>query len=1164
MPRQAARPPWKVLAALAIVLLGAVAIWALPRRANRVVPADESITWDGNRLPPQRVIVWRSPETLAELLPPKMNDAVVTTPRFSEGGTTLYCTVRVGDGPADIYRARFSAGKWGRLAAVPALNSELDDAGAFVTVDDAQVFFHSDRPGGSGGFDLYVSERQGDDWGPPRNLGSKINTRAHEYDAALSAAGQTLYFASNRTESMSRRAGDDATGDDESPGSQTARGHFGMSHLDLYVAHRDRTDGPWPSAQPLTDLNRSDSDENSPFLSPDGVHLYFASNRAPPESGERDLDIYAARRVGNRFDPPENIGTPINTSADETQPALSPEGFTLLFSSDRAGADAVYASRAMQVFEEVTWDTSRVATLRRVWPLALLLTVAVGALATGALQLRGWLAETASSARFFAGSVIFHVLLLFILTFWSLPTMVSVIITKIQEAEAASQPFDDNQHQSHEDGQQAWEKLADLTAIDKAIDLIRRETEPINIPNDTERLAPTIPIELARLLPTDQVLYTPPSEPTELSEPQQLTARSMALPAAANEVADAVEQLLAPPQPAAELADVAQQVELQRAELPPVAAPVELSEPVAVVAPRTMELSVKAPSDSPRLDAPLQDPTTTRSVSRVVQQVVEITEDTTAPVTPLAKTVELPAEFREQIRLDRTTPSRPSPPSAQPAEVRSVRPATALPTAVRVDLTQAKPTSPTRDLVRARPVPDVTADLGASEAPDATPPQPATPESLAAAGAPVELNRSDVKPPRIEVPIPREMTGPDRGLRRVLVGELSEMQVDLPPRFGPIVSQLQRPRAKATKVVYAADSVGLREMFTLRQSDIRKKFIELFDGTEESERAVNYGLVWLVTHQNENGGWSLHNFHANCKDKHPNCSGAGSAKSDTAATGLALLPLLASGNTHQAGEYQQQVAAAIKWLTETQKENGDLLSAGDQQPLYSHSIASIALCEAYGMTVDPELKPRAEKALEFLVKAQHAGTGGWRYSPNQAADTSVVGWAVMALKSGEMAGIPAPAATLDNVARWLAKVEGKKPPGGVFGYQNASPTPAMTAEGLLCLQFMGADRNDPRMRAGADYLLQNLPEPEQRLTSYYWYYGTQVMYHMQGEYWEAWNNKLRDHLVQTQVKEGPLAGTWDPRDNWEKTGGRVYSTAVKLLMLEVYYRHLPLYEQLDE
>ena len=123
----------------------------------------------------------------------------------------------------------------------------------------------------------------------------------------------------------------------------------------------------------------------------------------------------------------------------------------------------------------------------------------------------------------------------------------------------------------------------------------------------------------------------------------------------------------------------------------------------------------------------------------------------------------------------------------------------------------------------------------------------------------------------------------------------------------------------------------------------------------------------------------------------------------------------------------------------------------------------------------------------------------------------------------------------------------------------------MTAEGLLCLQFMGTvSRNDPRMLAGADFLLSRLPRSDQKNTSYYWYYATQVMYHMQGKYWESWNESLRDQLVATQVKNGQLAGTWDPSDQWEKSGGRVYSSSLKLLILEVYYRHLPLYEQLED
>ena len=72
------------------------------------------------------------------------------------------------------------------------------------------------------------------------------------------------------------------------------------------------------------------------------------------------------------------------------------------------------------------------------------------------------------------------------------------------------------------------------------------------------------------------------------------------------------------------------------------------------------------------------------------------------------------------------------------------------------------------------------------------------------------------------------------------------------------------------------------------------------------------------------------------------------------------------------------------------------------------------------------------------------------------------------------------------------------------------------------------------------------------------------MYHMQGEYWEAWNAALRDILVESQAQKGTIAGTWQPKDQWEKSGGRLYASSMKLLILEVYYRHLPLYQQLSQ
>jgi hypothetical protein len=406
------------------------------------------------------------------------------------------------------------------------------------------------------------------------------------------------------------------------------------------------------------------------------------------------------------------------------------------------------------------------------------------------------------------------------------------------------------------------------------------------------------------------------------------------------------------------------------------------------------------------------------------------------------------------------------------------------------------------------------------------------------------------------------LTGPQQPLQQPAhIGLPSPRPVDAPPSFGPFAQALPRAPARTDRAARVEDKVTPLSTLILRQKEVRPRAVEQFGGTSASEAAVERGLDWLAAHQNANGSWSLQNFHANCK--HPPCTDAGTVVSDPAATGMALLPFLGAGNTHQAGKHQKTVARALKWLTEQQQPDGTWSAPQDARPMYGHGMASIALCEAYGMTQDPKLRSPAQKALDYIVKSQHAPSGGWRYRPNMPADTSVVGWQVMALKSGEMAGLTVPPQTFEGVKRWLASVEANRPAGGQFGYQAPTPTPAMTAQGLLCLQYLGARRDDPRMRAGTDYLLQHLPQA-QGDTSYYWYHATQVMYHMQGKPWKAWNDKLRDLVVSTQVTQGTLAGSWKPADTREQPGGRLYATALRLLMLEVYYRHLPLYQQLEK
>jgi hypothetical protein len=382
------------------------------------------------------------------------------------------------------------------------------------------------------------------------------------------------------------------------------------------------------------------------------------------------------------------------------------------------------------------------------------------------------------------------------------------------------------------------------------------------------------------------------------------------------------------------------------------------------------------------------------------------------------------------------------------------------------------------------------------------------------------------------------------------------------PAFGPLAERLPRATARAIPEIKIEEQPIVKTPLVRRKKEEeRKHSVEMYGGSKESEAAVQRGLDWLAAHQNADGSWRLNNFHANCK--HAKCPDAATVISDPAGTGLALLPFLGAGNTPEGGKHKVVVARALAWLVEKQQPNGTWPAPRDNRPMYGHAMAAIALCEAYGMTQNVKLRGPAQKALDYIVKAQHAASGGWRYRPNEPADTSVVGWQMMALKSGEMAGLTVPAKTFDGIKKWLASVEANRPVGGQFGYQSAMATPAMTAQGLLCLQYLGAKRDDPRMRAGTDYLLKHLPRSSGD-TTYYWYHANQVMYHMQGKHWKAWNDKLRDLLVATQETKGGLAGSWKPVDSRETPGGRVYATALRLLMLEVYYRHLPLYQQLEK
>lgn len=352
--------------------------------------------------------------------------------------------------------------------------------------------------------------------------------------------------------------------------------------------------------------------------------------------------------------------------------------------------------------------------------------------------------------------------------------------------------------------------------------------------------------------------------------------------------------------------------------------------------------------------------------------------------------------------------------------------------------------------------------------------------------------------------------------------------------------------------------------FAGRGSGSRQAMVGGFGGTKGSERAVAAGLNWLARHQNTDGSWSLDQFRRHCKDG--TCSGQASVASDAAATAFGLLPFLAAGQTHESkGPYQKVISTGITWLVRNQTSDGCLATNSDEK-MYSHGLAAIALCEAYGLSKDRRLGGPAQQAVKFIETTQHSG-GSWNYTPSPPSegDTSIVGWQIMALKSAQMAGLKVSTRTLEKAKGFLRTVSSGQEK-GLYGYKpGTKATHTLTSIGMLCMQYMGMQRDDPAMVEGKNFMMLYLPNQVNR-NSYYWYYATQAMHNMPGPEWDTWNRRLRRILIETQVKEGCAAGSWDPdkpvRDALGDVGGRVMVTSMAVLSLEVYYRYLPLY-QLD-
>lgn len=255
-------------------------------------------------------------------------------------------------------------------------NTEALEGCPFISPDGKMFFIASNRPGGQGGLDIWVSTRASaaDAWGEPVNLGPPINTAANDFCPTIDRDGKTFFFVSNRSghcgatpnadiytarfdaglqvDSVTHLGCEVNSGwDEHSPfpiniqgvgpalfysSARPADAADAPGDHDLYMSvSRGGVYGP---GQYLDGVN-TPANDGQPNVRRDGLEMFFWSDRPGGVGGP---DIYSSIRLSPTagWEAPENLGPNVNSAAAETRPSLSWDGTTLYFGSTRVGGQS--------------------------------------------------------------------------------------------------------------------------------------------------------------------------------------------------------------------------------------------------------------------------------------------------------------------------------------------------------------------------------------------------------------------------------------------------------------------------------------------------------------------------------------------------------------------------------------------------------------------------------------------------------------------------------------------------------------------------------------------------------------------------------------------------------------------------------------------------------
>lgn len=313
----------------------------------------------------------------------------------------------------------------------------------------------------------------------------------------------------------------------------------------------------------------------------------------------------------------------------------------------------------------------------------------------------------------------------------------------------------------------------------------------------------------------------------------------------------------------------------------------------------------------------------------------------------------------------------------------------------------------------------------------------------------------------------------------------------------------------------------------------------------ETQAVVDAALGWLVAQQEPSGAWGK--------------GAPGREQYRGAMTSYTLIALMAGGNLPGQGPHGRAVDRGVDYLLSIVLPDGQIRTDNQRHYMYSHGITTLVLAEVYGETGNPEIRPKLERMVEVILKAQ-AANGGWRYTPRpQGADISVTVVQVVALRAARNSGVAVPESVFERAKDYIRSCRIGET--GGFAYQAGGDRPgfARSAAAIYSMQVLGA-YDEPFILAASDYCFDTFGQGA--WFAYGNYYAAPAHYLMGGERWRRWYDLVRGDLLGRVNRQGDDA--W-----WGNVGvgvgradnGPIYLTAVYATILAMPLNYLPLYQR---